>query len=46
MEGCNEMEYTKKLVLGDLKHKLDEIRELQNSLSWIIDNYEKGVLPE
>ena len=41
-----ERKYTKELVLKDLKHKLEEIQELQNGVSWIIDHYEKGILPE
>ena len=41
-----ERKYTKELVLKDLKYKLEEIQELKNGVSWIIDHYERGTLPE
>ena len=41
-----EIEYSKEMLLKDLKYKLDEIQILQNGVSWIMENYEKGVLPE
>jgi len=40
------MRYTKESLIKDLKHKIKQIKELEQGMQWIMEQYKKGELPE